>query len=152
MQLNSTAFLDQAVLPTEFTCKGPNICPPLTIQNVPPNTKSLAIIFHDPDATSGDFTHWTIWNIPATTTEIPSGKLPDGSVEGLTDYGKSGYGSPCPPSGTHHYIFELYALNDTLNLPPNTDRKTLEQAIRDHIIEQTALTCLVNADDTAPKV
>ncbi|MFB6276590.1 MAG: YbhB/YbcL family Raf kinase inhibitor-like protein, partial [Halothece sp.] len=93
-------------------CKGENINPQLTISNVPENTEALAMIMDDPDAPVGTFTHWTVWNIDPKTALIPENTSI--GTEGANDFGDTGYGGPCPPSGTHRYFFKLYALSEKL--------------------------------------
>lgn len=146
LQLTSSAFTEGNAIPVTFTCKGENVNPPLTVNGVPSNAKSLAMILHDPDAPSGDWVHWLVWNINPSIIEIPQGSLPVGAVEGTTSFGKTGYGGPCPPSGTHHYIFELYTLNTTLDLPQTTTREQLESAMNANILAQTKLTGTFSAD------
>jgi Raf kinase inhibitor-like YbhB/YbcL family protein len=115
---------------------------------VPENTKSLSLIMHDPDAVSGDYVHWLIWDINPQTQTISPGSVPVGAVQGLNSDGTNKYIGPCPPvgSGVHRYIFELYALDITLNLPPNTERSKLEEAIKGHVLEKYSLTGLFAAD------
>jgi Raf kinase inhibitor-like YbhB/YbcL family protein len=140
--LVSEVFADKQPIPALYTCKGQNIRPPLSINQVPSGTKSLAIIMRDPDAVNGEWTHWIIWNISPSTTTIDERAFLAGAVEGVTSFGKPGYGGPCPPagSGAHHYIFDLYALNSVVNLPPTADRAQLEKAMSGHNIAKTSLT------------
>jgi Raf kinase inhibitor-like YbhB/YbcL family protein len=145
MQLTSSIFTHQTSIPADYTCKGRNVSPPLRIEDTPPGTHSLVLIMHDPDAPGGDFTHWTLWNIPPTVADIPDGTAPAGSAQGVTSFGITGYGGPCPPSGTHRYMFDLYALDVSLNLPEGTQRQEVEAAMQNHIIGQTRLTGLVAA-------
>ncbi len=140
--LTSPAFKNNQPIPQLYTCKGQNIRPSLSIKRLPSGTKSLAIIMRDPDAVNGDWTHWIIWNIEPATTTIDGGTIPPGATEGITSFGKPGYGGPCPPQGTgvHRYIFEAYALDIMLNLPANTDRNQLQTAMTSHILGQARLT------------
>lgn len=144
MQLTSSLFSHQSQMPVDYTCKGRGVSPPLTINDVPPATKSLALILHDPDSVSPDFTHWTIWNISPTQPEIPENTVPTSAVEGTTDYQKVGYGQPCPPPGTgiHRYTFDLYALDTVLDLPSGASRSDLEAAITGHVIDTAHLIAL----------
>lgn len=144
MILTSPSFEDGGKIPKKFTCDGGNINPELLIQNVPEEAKSLALIMHDPDAPiKGGFTHWVVWNIAPTTMLIKEESAPSGSVEGLNGTKRSGYTGPCPPSGTHHYEFRLYALNTILDLPPEmTDKNALEKEIEQHSLGATILTGL----------
>jgi Raf kinase inhibitor-like YbhB/YbcL family protein len=139
MQLISPAFAQNQHVPTEYTCKGNNISPPLQIKEVPKDTKSLVLFMHDPDAPVGDWVHWTVWNIPPDTEEIPENSVPEGAVEGTTSFKDTGYGGPCPPWGTHRYIFDLYALDTVLDLKPGAGSDELTAAIKDHISQQTEL-------------
>lgn len=140
LQLTSPAFKEGAAIPVTYSCKGQNISPPLTISGTPYGTKSLALILHDPDAPSGDFLHWTVWNIAPGTTSIAENSVPDAAVQGTIGSGKIGYFGPCPPSGTHRYIFELYALDNTLSLLAGASRQELIDAMDGHTLAQTALT------------
>jgi Raf kinase inhibitor-like YbhB/YbcL family protein len=125
--LTSKDFKDGGAMPDKqsfnsFGCSGGNVSPDLTWTNPPAGTKSFALMVHDPDAPTGSgWWHWVVYNIPATTTAIPEGgPVPKGAVEGNTDFGKPGWGGPCPPagSGNHHYEFTLFALKvDKLDLP-----------------------------------
>lgn len=138
MKLTSTAFTHNSNIPSDFTCDGKNTPPAFSISGVPKNAKSLAIIADDPDAVVGTFTHWVIWNIPASATEITNGNAP-GSKLGNNGARKLGYIGPCPPSGTHRYFFKLYALNSTLNLPEGSTKKQVESAMQGHILAKTEL-------------
>lgn len=144
LELISPAFRDGEPIPPQFSCRGQNISPPLNIFNVPPQTRSMAIIMHDPDAVSGDFTHWLIWDIPASCETIAVSSVPVGAIQGVNDSGKRGYTGPCPPSGTgiHRYIFELYALDNVLNLASGSTRQELEEAVRGHTLGSATLTGL----------
>ena len=148
LKLVSQVFRDGAAIPAQYTCRGQNVNPPLNIMGVPAGTKSLALIVHDPDAVSGDFVHWTAWDIPIATTEVAANSVPTGTVQGINSAGRAGYMGPCPPAGTgtHHYIFELYALDKTLGLKNNTDRDQLKNAMEGHILAQHILTGLFSAD------
>lgn len=140
MKLTSTAFKDQESIPTEYTCKGEDKNPPLSISDVPQTAQSLALILDDPDAPSGTWTHWTLWNIPPTTTEIPENwTVPASITEGLTSFGKQEYGGPCPPSGIHHYQFKLFALDQTLDLPGNSTVEKLMSAMEGHVLDSALL-------------
>lgn len=143
--LTSNAFSEGEAIPVRYTCKGENINPPFTISNVPEGTKSLALIMHDPDAPNGDFTHWLAWNIDPETLQIAENSPLPGSVQGTNGSGNVGYMGPCPPSGTHHYIFELYALSTTFDLPPDTNQAGLQTAISGNIVDETKLTGVFSA-------
>jgi Raf kinase inhibitor-like YbhB/YbcL family protein len=139
MKLTSPAFENNQEIPSEYTCDGADISPELNIGDVPENAKSLALIMDDPDAPGGTWVHWVVWNIPPDTKKIAKDAEPEG-IQGTTSFGKQGYGGPCPPSGTHRYIFKLYALDTTLDLEEGSDKKELEAAMQGHIIEKTELT------------
>ncbi len=134
--VRSPAFRNNELIPSKYTCDGKNISPPLIVEGIPEKTKSLAIIMEDPDAAAGLFIHWVAWNILALT-EI--GENAAGGSVGLNTAKKVGYLGPCPPSGTHRYIFKLYALNDTLNLSSYTEREDLLNAMDGHILAQGEL-------------
>lgn len=140
LTLSSPAFQNNGTIPSTYTCDGKDVNPPLVIQGVPVSAKSLALIVDDPDAPAGDFTHWTLWNIPPETTEIKENSVPQGAVEGMTDFGASGWGGPCPPTGTHRYQFKLYALDTTLALSSFSKKRDLEEQFAGHILDQTVLT------------
>ena len=141
MNITSPAFTENAKIPKIYAKLGGNQRPPLEIGDVPANAKSLAIICHDPDAPGSDeFYHWTVWNLPAKTTEITSESLPVDAVEGITSWGRPGWNGPQPPFGTHRYQFYVYALDTTLDLPDTTNPKELIAALTPHIIDQAVLT------------
>jgi len=117
-------------------CDSENINPELNIAGVPESAKSLALIMDDPDAPSGMFVHWVMWNIPVTDV-IEEDSAP--GTEGLNGRGETGYIGPCPPSGEHRYFFKLYALDTTLDLPQNTDKEALLSALEPHTIESAEL-------------
>ncbi|MBD3420620.1 MAG: YbhB/YbcL family Raf kinase inhibitor-like protein [Chitinivibrionales bacterium] len=138
MKLSSPAYENNATIPQRFTCKDININPPYRIKDIPQNTQSLCIIMHDPDAPSGDFVHWVGYDIPPTEN-IEEGTRP--GVQGQNDFGETGYGGPCPPSGsTHQYVTELYALDTRLNLPQGRSRKDVEEALQSHLLDSAQLT------------
>ncbi len=145
MQLTSPSFEDNQPVPAKHTSKGAGVNPQLMIDGVPAGAQSLTLIMHDPDAPSGDFTHWVVWNISATATLLPEGRLPEGTLQGASDFGTVGYGPPAPPSGTHRYIFELYALNTQIPLQTGASRAALEAAMDGHVMATTQLTGLVSA-------
>lgn len=139
MKITSTAFTDSTSIPLKYTCQGDNINPELKIEGVPENAKSLALIMDDPDAPMGTWVHWVVWNISPDITTIPQNSVPAESIEGITSFGKSGYGGPCPPKGVHRYYFKLYALNDKLNIPKNSNKEDLLKAMDGKIIQQAEL-------------
>ncbi|HOK35417.1 MAG TPA: YbhB/YbcL family Raf kinase inhibitor-like protein [Candidatus Pacearchaeota archaeon] len=139
MQLKSPAFENNQLIPQKYTCDGENINPPLEISEVPSKAKSLVLIVEDPDAPSGNFTHWLIWNINPSIKEIKEGETPEGATEGQNDFSQNSYGGPCPPNGTHHYHFKLYALDTALELDSSTTRENVEKSMKDHILASTEL-------------
>ena len=138
MKLTSSAFKDGGNIPSRYTCDGDDISPPLQISDVPEKAEMLALVMDDPDAPMGTFDHWLVWNIPKDTTEIKEGVEPEG-IQGRTDFGKIGYGGPCPPSGTHTYRFKLYALSKRLDLEEGARKSQLEEAMKGYIIEEVVL-------------
>lgn len=142
MELKSAAFKDGGFIPPKFTCDGENINPLIEVVGVPENTKSMVLIIDDPDAPAGTWDHWIMWNIDPKTSYIHEDSVPAGAVEGTTSFGKPKYGGPCPPKGDkpHHYIFKLYALDTTLELPEETTKQELEQTMKGHVLAQATLT------------
>src|SRR6056297_834457 len=136
MHITSPAFEHNQRVPPKYSCNGENVSPPLTIEDIPPGTESVAIIVDDPDAPGGTFLHWLIWDI-APTTEIRENSAP--GTEGKNDFGKVEYGGPCPPSGTHRYFFRVHALSIPVNLSEGSGRADLEQAMKDHILAEAEL-------------
>ena len=139
MQITSPVFGHNKKIPKKYTCDGEDVSPPLTFADVPEGAQSLVLIHDDPDAPAGTWAHWLFWNIPPDTREILENSVPDGAVEGVQSWGRTGYGGPCPPSGTHRYFFKLYALDTQFNLPPSTDIKALEAAMEGHVLAQAEL-------------
>ncbi len=137
--VTSSGFANNASIPVKYSCEGGESSPPLLITNIPTNAQSLAIILHDPDApVQGGFTHWVMWNISPTENKIPENFK--GAEQGLNGAKQKGYKGMCPPSGTHHYHFMVYALDSKLTLDNNaTDKAALEAAMQGHIISQGEL-------------
>ncbi len=143
--LSSPDFEANAAIPVLYTCNGKNISPALAWNDPPAGTQSFALVVDDPDAPNGDWVHWILFNIPAQARSLPQAaptdaQLSDGSLNGTTSFGKPGYGGPCPPSGTHHYIFTLYALDIRLDLKSNANKNDLLGALRTHILGHAELT------------
>jgi Raf kinase inhibitor-like YbhB/YbcL family protein len=137
--LSSSAFDNNGTIPSQYTCDGNDISPPLTITGVPANAQSLALIVDDVDAPRGIFTHWIVWNIPPDKSQFAEGENID-FPQGIASVGKSGYHGPCPPAGpSHRYYFKLYALDSTLNLDSTSTKSDLEQSMNGHIIAQATL-------------
>jgi Raf kinase inhibitor-like YbhB/YbcL family protein len=138
MKITSSAFQEGGNIPSKFTCDGSDTSPPLQITGVPSEAKSLVLIADDPDAPSGVFTHWLIWNIPPQTNSISEGSAPKG-VHGTNDFGKPDYKGPCPPPGTHRYSFKIYALDRELDLRGGAKRSQLDAAMKGHVVAQGVL-------------
>lgn len=147
MEIKSPDFKNGEAVPQPYTCLGANVNPPLQLENVPAEAKSLVLIFEDVDATPKPWTHWMLFDIPPTTTEIQRGSIPQGATEGLANNHSFGYEGPCPKyfKGTHHYWFRLYALNKKLDLPAATEREEVEARMQEHIIAQAELLGLCTA-------
>jgi Raf kinase inhibitor-like YbhB/YbcL family protein len=137
LTIKSPAFEANTEIPKKYTCEGDSVNPALTIEGVPAEAKSLALILDDPDAVNGVFDHWVIWNIPASTDKIEEDSAP--GVEGYNSGRRPGYYPPCPPSGSHHYTFKVYALDQTLNLPAKTKKADLQKAMEGHILAEGEL-------------
>ncbi len=140
LKISSHAFENGGEIPKEYTCDGANMSPPLRIKNVPPNTKSLALILDDIDAPRGTYVHWILWNIHPNVIEIKENSVPEGAVQGMNDFKKRFYGGPCPPRRAHKYVLKIFALDTLLGLSPNSTKKDLEKAMEGHIISRTQLT------------
>jgi len=139
MKLTSPAFSQEEQIPDEYTCQGKNISPPLAVSDIPKEAQSLAMVVSDPDALSGNWTHWLVWNIPVQIKEILEDSLPEEAVIGINDFKKTEYGGPCPPSGTHRYIFKILALDKVLDLEPGASRGELEEIIEEHVLDSAEL-------------
>jgi Raf kinase inhibitor-like YbhB/YbcL family protein len=135
------AFPEGGEIPKEFTCEGADISPALEWTGQPRDTKSFAIIMDDPDAPSGTWNHWLLWDLPPAVHSLPLGYKPSQiGISGTNDFGKLGYGGPCPPKGhgPHRYFFRLFALDmAALPLKPGAKRKELTEAMRNHILSET---------------
>jgi len=143
--LDSKAFPKGGDIPSKYTCSGDDISPALSWSGAPQDTKSFALIVEDPDAPSGTFTHWIVYDLPAGTHELPENvsktdDLSGGGRQGRNDFRRLGYGGPCPPPGKpHRYFFKVYALNSTLGLPAGASKPDVEAAMRGHVIAQAEL-------------
>ena len=136
MRLTSPAFENNTPIPLKFTCQGEGVNPPLVIENIPENTQSLALIADDPDAPGGTFVHWVVYDIPVI------GRIEENSVPGKQGSNTGGgisYVSPCPPTGTHRYLFKIYALDKVFNLNEGVSKPSLESAMLGHILEKAEL-------------
>jgi Raf kinase inhibitor-like YbhB/YbcL family protein len=142
MQLTSTRFTDGGPIPSDYTCDGRDVSPPLAWSDVPIDTKGFALV-DDPDAPKGVLLHWMVYNLPAPTRGLaeaitPEG-LPNGAAEGTNDMGGVGYAGPCPPRGLHHYHFKLYALDGPLAGLSSPSKADLERAMARHVLAQAVL-------------
>lgn len=150
LTLSSSAFDDGGTIPRQYTCDGEDVSPPLSITGVPESASSLALRVDDPDApTDRPFVHWLLWNLPPSTSELPSGVETTGTVDslggarqGTTGFGSVGYGGPCPPEGDgpHTYRWTLVAVETTLDLEPDADRDALLSALDGQRVAETTLT------------
>ena len=145
MTLSSSAFSNNTRIPVEFTCSGDNKSPALSASGLPSSAMSMVLIVEDPDAPSGNFVHWVIFDIAASTTALPEGIPPTtktsfGAIQGQNGRGETGYTGPCPPRGKdHHYHFRLYALDQKLDLTGDASAAEVEAAMRGHVLDQTDL-------------
>ncbi len=146
LTLSSEAFDDGGNIPVKYTCDGEDISPPLSWGDPPEGTVSFVLIVEDPDAPMGVFTHWVIYNIPASLRGLPEGVPAQGEVEGTgvqgkNDFNRLGYGGPCPPKGpAHRYVFKLYALDTSLNLKAGATKKQVLKEMEGHILGYGELT------------
>lgn len=139
MKISSPSFADKQTIPSKYTCDAEGINPPIEISGVPASAKALAIILRDPDAPSGNFIHWILTNLDPNTKAIAEGFSPVGATAGLNSCGDAKYCPPCPPTGSHRYIFTLYALDSALSLSGKADESEVLSAMRGHILEQAEL-------------
>ncbi len=142
--VSSPAFDDGGMIPLKYTCDGGDMSPPLVFDGVPGEAKSLTLIVDDPDAPMGTWVHWVMYNLPPDSKELHENvsseeKLENGALHGVTDFGKFGYGGPCPPSGTHRYYFKLYALDAILDLSGQISKDDLKAAMEGHILAEGQL-------------
>lgn len=146
MQIRSSAFAHMAEIPRLYTCDGRDISPPLDFTDIPAGTQSLALIVHDPDVPSPDaprriWVHWVLYNLPAACAGLveATASLAAGTLEGKNDWGRTGYGGPCPPQGRHRYFHTLYALDCRLPDLKQPTKSDLEQAMQGHILARAEL-------------
>jgi Raf kinase inhibitor-like YbhB/YbcL family protein len=131
LKVSSEAFGYGEMIPEKYTCDGENISPPIYIENIPPEAKCLVLIMDDPDAPHSAWVHWLVWNIPVTH-QIQENKVH--GMQGFNDFKQPYYGGPCPPSGTHHYYFKIYALKELLCISPDSGKIQLEKAMSQQIL------------------
>ena len=148
LKLTSTAFVHEGGIPKIHTCEGQDVSPPLAWSGVPANAKSLVLIVDDPDAPDPaapkmTWVHWVLYNIPASATGLPQGvspkDLPESTLQGTSDFQRTGYGGPCPPIGRHRYFHKLYALDVVLPDLKNPRKQDVEKTMKRHVIEQAVL-------------
>ncbi len=150
MQITSPVFTHNTALPDRYTCNGDDINPPLDISGVPVGTRSLVLIVDDPDAPDPAaprvvWEHWIVWNIDPGTSAIAAGSIPPGAVQGTNSWGRTEYGGPCPPIGTHRYFFKLYALDTDLALGTTSIKADVEAAMQGHVLARAELIGLFGA-------
>ena len=145
IEVTSTSFQQGMSIPKQYTGDGVDQSPPLFWSELPSGTKSIALIYDDPDAPRGTWVHWVLYNLPASARSLPEGvpkqnELADGTRQGRNDFARVGYGGPCPPRGpAHRYLFKLYALDARLDLKPGASKADLEKAMATHILAQGQL-------------
>lgn len=144
IKLQSSAFKKGYSIPSKYTCDGANISPQLKWNNPAKGTKTFAIIVTDPDAPSGEFVHWVVYNIPDSVLTLhedvtPTRNIPDEVMLGTNGAGRVGYFGPCPPSGTHRYFFKIYALDTALHLEAGADKGDVMKAMKGHILAEGEL-------------
>jgi Raf kinase inhibitor-like YbhB/YbcL family protein len=138
MSLTSPAFNDGEAIPILYSCDGEDLSPDLDWFGIPEGTETLVLIMDDPDAPGGTWVHWVLYNIPADMPGLQQGITGVG-VDGINSWNRTGYGGPCPPSGTHRYFFKLYALDIRLDLDTGADKQTLLDTMESHILGQAEL-------------
>jgi Raf kinase inhibitor-like YbhB/YbcL family protein len=139
MKLTSPAFEQNQPIPAKYTCDGVNHNPPLTFSQMPEGAQSLALVVEDPDAPTKVFTHWLVYDIPPSTQHIPEHEVSLTGTDGLNDFGTRGYKGPCPPSGTHRYVFKLFALDTRLALPEGARKEGVLAKMKGHVIATAEL-------------
>lgn len=148
LTLISTAYTHEGDIPTRYTCEGDDVSPPLHWQGAPPGTKSFVLIVDDPDAPDPaapkmTWVHWVLYNIPPDADFLPedadSQELPEGTLEGVNDWKRTGYGGPCPPIGRHRYFHKLYALDTVLADLDRPAKQKVEAAMEGHVLARATL-------------
>jgi Raf kinase inhibitor-like YbhB/YbcL family protein len=145
LTIRSPVFHEGGSIPARYTCDGEDVSPPLEWTGIPTGVKTLALTCDDPDAPSGLWVHWVVFDLPPSANGLPEGVPPTpeisgGGRQGKNDFRKTGWGGPCPPSGTHRYVFTLYALDSTPGLPAGATRQDLLAAIKNHVVGEATLT------------
>ena len=141
LHVSSSAYRDGDPVPREFTCDGFDRSPPLVVSGFPAGARYWALVFDDPDAARGTWTHWTFWDVPTSVASLPAGANIGslGGVEGTTSAKTVGYHGPCPPSGAHRYIMHAYATEEKLGIPPGSSVEQVHQALRSKAVAQGVL-------------
>ncbi len=145
LELRSTAFEAEEMIPAQHTCDGKDVSPPLTWLGVPEGTEGLTLILEDIDSVKGVWSHWVLYDVPSNVNKLPEGvspakSLPWGGVQGRNDFDNIGYGGPCPSDGkAHRYVVRLYALDKRLELAPGKRREEVLEAIEGHVIDEAEL-------------
>lgn len=144
-RLESASFGEGEAIPRRHTCQGKDVSPHLAWSGAPAAVKEYALLCDDPDAPGGSFVHWIVYNIPASTNSLPEGfsrdaEHPSGIRQGLNGWGRPGWGGPCPPSGTHRYVFTLYALDRPLGLPIGLAKDAFLRALSGRVLAEARLT------------
>ena len=145
LQLTSPVFTPESDIPAQYSCDGSDMSPALSWTSPPEGTQSFALIVDDPDAPRGTWVHWVLYDLPPTERGLPAGvqpddTLPSGARQGRNDFGRTGYGGPCPPRGpAHRYYFRLYALDKKLELRPGSTRAQADRSMRGHILAHAEL-------------
>ena len=144
LEITSSAFSEGEMIPIRYTCDGPDVSPDLTWSGVPATAQSLALICDDPDAPMGTWVHWVLFNIPASASGLageisPDSTLENGARHGTNDFGRLGYGGPCPPGGTHRYFFKLCALDTEIDLESGISKARLLEAMEGHVLAEAQL-------------
>ena len=140
MRLTSSAFEHEGAIPARYTCDGQDVSPPLTLHELPDGAVTLVLLMVDPDAPSGTWDHWIAYDLP-TVTEVPEAVASLGTL-GRNSWGRTAYGGPCPPSGTHRYVLTVYALDAGLELGPGASKATVLDALTGHVLADASLTGL----------
>ncbi len=142
--LGSPAFKDGGPIPGRFTCAGADVSPPLAWSGAPETTRSFVLVMDDPDAPGGTFLHWLVYDVPPGLRQLAEDASRRGIAaarQGRNDFGRTGYGGPCPPSGTHHYFFRLKALDvGTVGVKPGATRGEVERRMQGHVVGEATLT------------
>ena len=144
IEVTSTAFENEGMIPARYTCDGADVSPPISLSGVPEGARSIALICDDPDAPAGTWVHWVVYDLSPDIKDLPEAVPPDktvlgGAKQGLNDFRKIGYGGPCPPGGTHRYFFKVYALDAALNLKPGATKRELLQSMEGHVLAEGQL-------------